>query len=126
MQQYYFSTDIDGNITGHTDPEFASKQTGGVLIAPDPAWIPNDDINWKIIERAGVKVMVKKDNNQSSFDENLMAITQTMNSVAAAQVENQQVQKVLTNVMNGQAQTQATVTALMNTIAANQSNEGKS
>lgn len=45
---YNFVLDKDGNIVGHSDPEFANFQAGGVTIYPDPAYRPDEDNLWAI------------------------------------------------------------------------------
>ena len=61
---YRFITDKDGNIIGHTDPEFAEFQKEGQLIYPDPLYKDKgDDENWLI--KNGI--MVQKDNGLPSY-----------------------------------------------------------
>ncbi|WP_416353940.1 hypothetical protein ACNAN0_03955 [Agrilactobacillus fermenti] len=59
---YRFITDKDGNIIGHTDPEFAQNQLDGQLVYPDPLY-QEDDENWLI--KNGM--MVQKDNGLPSY-----------------------------------------------------------
>lgn len=112
MQQYYFKTDTAGNITGHTDPEFAGNQAGGILMAPDPAWKPDDNSSWKIIDRDGVKVMVKRDTGLTSLQETQLVTKQLTEGSANGLINDLAVQQTLTQLVTGMAQVQATITEL--------------
>lgn len=45
---YNFVLDKNGNVVGHTDPEFAQFQSGGVTIFPDSQYRPDQDDLWAI------------------------------------------------------------------------------
>ncbi|QFR24076.1 hypothetical protein [Schleiferilactobacillus harbinensis] len=117
---YNFVTDKDGNIVGHSDPEFAEFQEGGVTMYPDPAYRPDEDNLWAI--KSGK--MVHRATGLTPQEEQQQTYTQLLNTAANNAAGNKQLQTAVTTVMGAQAQLQVAMTTLTNALAASAAKEG--
>lgn len=99
---YNFVLDKDGNIVGHTDPDFAQFQSSGVTIYADSEYRPDQDNLWaikdgnKMVHRAtGLTPQEEQQKGMAAVTGQVMQVNQTVQTVG------KQLASLTAQIMNG-------------------------